>query len=60
MSDDESIREDARRDAWYEANVTICPECGGDFVLIEHFTATPVDPECSARRCDDCQWEAEG
>lgn len=53
MSDPESDREDAKRDAWYDANSDTCPECGGTMIRTDHQPASRYEPGFEIWECED-------
>ncbi len=62
MSDTESIREDAKRDEWYDANSAECPECGGTMIRTGHQPADRYEPGFEIWECEDrdgCGFEGE-
>lgn len=53
MSTLEEIRQDAKRDDWYDKNTRPCPMCRNEvgLVCVERFAATRIDPACELWQC---------
>ncbi len=62
MSTPEDIKEDAKRDEWYDANSGVCPECGGPAIRTAHEPANRIEPGYEIWECEDrdgCAFEWE-